>query len=309
MDRSIRRGIAIGGLIAGLMTGLLSPAGVLATGSPMAAPARSTGAAGAVNVVRQAPCPGSIFTCITIRVPRDQFAAPGGPTLDVTFALHKAKAKTRKGVFVTVTGGPGTSGIAAADGYTELFDPGIVRDYDIVFFDQRGIGQSVPFQCPNASLTWYTSPNLPTLGAASALAFAHDSKTYAAECIAESGIDPSLLPAFATSQAVEDLDDFRVWLGADKLDLYGESYGTQYAQTYAAAHPGHLHSLMLDGPVDLSLTGIEYYVEDSHAFEDVLTMTLDRCTADAACRKDVVGRNGLAGYDQLAAKLRNAPLP
>ena len=123
------------------------------------------------------------------------------------------------------------------------------------------------------------------------------------------GIDPGLLPFLATRQAVEDLEAFRVWLKADKLDLYGESYGTQYVQTYAAAHPTRLHSLLLDGPVDLTLTGLEYYDEGADAYDDVLTMTLDRCTDDAACRRDVVGRDGLAGYDELAATLRDGPLP
>ena len=29
----------------------------------------------------------------------------------------------------------------------------------------------------------------------------------------------------------------RDYLGVEKMQLYGESYGTQYVQTYAAAHP------------------------------------------------------------------------
>jgi pimeloyl-ACP methyl ester carboxylesterase len=302
MHRAVRRGVLTGGLLATLLASVVAPGTALAARRPPPPVAVK-----APPVVKQAPCADSIFICITIRVPRDHFAS-SGPTVDVTFALHRAKAKTRKGVFVTVTGGPGTSGIAAADSYTELFDPDIVRDYDIVFLDQRGIGQSQPFQCPDASLAFYTSPNMPTLGNASALAYAHDARTYAAECIDEGGIDPGMLPYFATRQAVEDLEAFRVWLKADKIDLYGESYGTQYVQTYANAHPTRLKSLMIDGPVDLTLTGFEYYDEQTDAFDDVLSMTLDRCTDDAACRRDVVGRNGLAGYDQLAARLRNGPL-
>ena len=306
MDASLRRRLAVATVLAASVVGTLAPAGALAAGPRPVSPDKGGQTRQAVH---QTSCPDSIFTCITIRVPRDHFAAPGGPTVDVTFALHRAKARTRKGVFVTVTGGPGTSGISAADSYTDLFDPGIVRDYDLVFFDQRGVGRSQPFQCPDATLAFYTSPNLPTLGQASAVAYAHDARTYAEDCVAESGIDPAMLPFLSTRQAVEDLDDFRVWLGADRLDLYGESYGTQYAQTYAAAHPAHLKSLMIDGPVDLTLTGPQYYVEDAHAFEDVLTFTLDRCTADADCRKDVVGRNGVAGYDRLAATLRSGPQP
>ncbi len=57
-------------------------------------------------------------------------------------------------MIVIATGGPGTSGVAVADDYTSYFDPKIPERYDIVFFDQRGIGRSQPLQCPNASLAW-----------------------------------------------------------------------------------------------------------------------------------------------------------
>ena len=304
MHRVARDRVLIGGVLAALLVSLVG------SGTALAGP-RWPPPPLAIKpppVVRQAPCTDSIFTCITIRVPRDHFVS-AGPTVDVTFALHRARTKARTGVLVVVTGGPGSSGIAVADSYTKLFDARIVRDYDLVFFDQRGIGQSLPFQCPNASMTFFTSPNTPTLGLANAVAYAHDAKTYAGACIAESGIDPGVLPFLATRQAVEDLEAFRVLLKADVLDVYGESYGTQYAQTYAAAHPTRLRSLLLDGPVDMTLTGLEYYDEGADAFEDALTMTLDRCTDDAACRRDVVGRDALAGYDELAATLRRRPLP
>lgn len=303
MHRTVRRGVLTGGLLATLLGSVIAP------GTTLAAPRRAPPPAAIKPppIVDQEPCGNSIFTCITIRVPRDHFT-PGGPTVDVTFALHRASGSTRKGVFVTVTGGPGTSGIAAADSYTEALDPRIVRDYDIVFFDQRGIGRSLPFACPDASLAFSTSPHTPARDTASARAYAYDAKTYASDCIAESGIDPELLPYLATRQAVEDLESFRILLRAEALDLYGESYGTQYAQTYAQAHPVRLKSLILDGPVDLTLTGLEYYDENADAVDDVLTMTLDRCTRDAGCRRDVVGRSGLAGYDELAATLRVGPV-
>jgi len=296
--------------VPGLSAGAtLAGPGHASTPAPALAAPRS--AAPDVSFVRQRPCPdGSEFTCVTLRVPRDHFApfGPGSPTFTVTFAIHRASSGDAIGTFVTVTGGPGTSGIAAADPYTALFDPGIVDRYDIVFFDQRGIGQSEPLQCPNAALAFYDSPHVPTISAAQARAFAADSRTFARDCIAETGVDPAELPYFSTAQAVEDLEDIRAWLGASQIDLYGESYGTQFVQTYAAAHPSRLHSLMLDGPVDLTLTGTQYYAEDVRAFQTALVNTLETCTATRACRRDVSGGDALAGYDQLAARLHHGPV-
>ena len=262
----------------------------------------------AASFVRQRPCPGgSDFTCVTLRVPRDQFGA-ARPTFDITFAIHRASSGHAVGTFVTVTGGPGTSGIAAADPYTAYFEPGIEDQFDLVFFDQRGIGLSEPLQCPNAALAFYSSPHVPTVSAAEARAFAADSRTFSVACIAETGVDPADLPYFGTAQAVEDLDDIRAWLGVATIDLYGESYGTQFVQAYAAAHPDRVHSLLLDGPVDLTLTGLEYYSEDTRAFASTLVHTLDACTATLACRRDVIGRDALAGYDALARHLRQGPV-
>ncbi len=110
------------------------------------------------HVVGTKPCPESRFECITLAVPKDHYAAPGGPTWDVTFAIQRA-AKERKGTFVVIVGGPGGSGIASADGYTDYYDASITDAYDIVFIDQRGIGLSEPIQCIDAAAVFYGDPN------------------------------------------------------------------------------------------------------------------------------------------------------
>ncbi len=293
-------------VVISLGAGPLAP-GALAgsTGSGPAA-ARVSPAPRAPHVV-QRPCPDSIFTCVVLTVPRDHFSATDHGTFQVTFAIHRATHVPRRGVFVTVTGGPGTSGIASADSYTAAFDPRIVEDYDIVFFDQRGIGSSQPLQCPDAALAFYSFPGDPAQSASQGVKYAAAAKRFASACVAETRVAASQLPFFSTRQAVEDLEAFRSWLGAPKLDLYGESYGTQYAQTYAAAHPDRIHALYIDGPVDLTLSGIQYYTEDAHAFDTVLSMSLDTCSADPVCRLDVLGHDALAQYDVLASALRRAP--
>jgi pimeloyl-ACP methyl ester carboxylesterase len=304
---AVARGLVVSGLCTALLAGPVAGGGTSSSDTTATEHAPAAGSGGAILVGQQPCSPDSIFTCITLRVPRDQLG-PADPAVEITFALHEAKPGKRRGTFVTITGGPGTSGIASADFYTEFFDQRIVNRYDIVFIDQRGIGRTQPLQCPEAALAFYTSTHLPTISRAEADAFAADSETFADDCIAETGVDPADLPYFSTRNAVEDLDDIRAWLGAGKLDLYGESYGTQFAQTFAAAHPNRVRSLILDGPVDLTLTGLEYYREDAHAFDAVLRHTLDDCSDTTACRRDLVGADALADYDKLAARLRQGPL-
>ncbi len=100
------------------------------------------------------------------------------------------------------------------------------------------------------------------------------------DCVAESGVADDDLPFYATAQAVEDLEAIRQHLGIDQFVLYGESYGTQYAQTYAAAHPEHVSMLVLDGVVDLTVDALDYYEEGARAHDDALRATLAACTDD-----------------------------
>ena len=250
------------------------------------------------------PCPDdSAFTCVTLNVPADHFDSANPARRDVVFAVLPATGE-RLGMFVTATGGPGSSGIAVADYYTEYFDPRIPEHYDIVFFDQRGVTLSGGLTCPDAAATYYRTesrsetPEQETALVAAAHAFSTD-------CITEMGT-PAGLAQVGTRQAVEDLEWFRRALRTPKLHLYGESYGTQYAQAYAAAHPDHLAALFLDGVVDLTVTQMGYYAQQAQAFNDTLVATLEACAADPVCAADFSG-DPLTAYDALAAGLEAAP--
>lgn len=258
--------------------------------------------ASGVEVVSSDRCPFSEFTCVTLRVPRDH--ADPGPALEVTFA-HLAATGERTGVFVTAVGGPGSSGIAWADLYASAFDPAIRESYDIVFFDQRGIGLSEPLQCTDAALAYYAIDAVPTLSDTQAQAFADAARDFATDCVAETGTDATTFGAYATAQAVEDLDHFRRWLDIDQLHLYGESYGTQLVQAYAAAHPERVAALILDGPVDLTREGTDYWLEGALSFEATLVHAMESC--DELCATDVEGGDLLAAWDALAARLAAGP--
>lgn len=273
--------------------------------SSAAAPSASASTESATyTFVRKGACPDSRFECVTLAVPRDHFT-PGGPTWDVTFAIQRA-AKTRIGTFVTITGGPGSSGIASADGYTDAYSKTMTDAYDIVFLDQRGIGLSGPIACPTAVAAYYTDTTRPW--GDDITAYGAVAKGFVTDCLAESRVDTADLPFYATTQAIEDLEAIRQYLEVDKLDLYGESYGTQFVQTYAAAHPEHIRALYIDGPVDLTIDGPTWYTESSRAANDTLVATLASCTQDEVCSTKVAGGDAVQAYDALAATLDRAPI-
>lgn len=250
------------------------------------------------------PCPDSDFTCIDVAVPLNHFDPQDTRTTNVVFAVLPATGE-RKGMFVTVIGGPGGSGLMSADAYTSYFDPRITENFDIVFFDQRGINMSGGLYCIDAAATYYRADTDATTpeGEAEMLDV---TQTFVDECVAEMGTS-DLIPFLDTTQAVQDLEVFRSLMEDETFWLYGESYGTQFSQMYASAYPDRLAGLILDGTVDITLTDTEFLKTQAAAFNDVLVATLEACNADEYCAADM-GRDAVEVYDELAAQLKRSPI-
>jgi pimeloyl-ACP methyl ester carboxylesterase len=254
--------------------------------------------------VSTSDCPDSEFECTTLAVPRDH-GEPGGETWEITFGVQPAAVESR-GTFVTLTGGPGSSGLLLADAYAGFMAPEITDNFDIVFLDQRGVGLSRPVRCDEAATAYYLSDSDPD-DPAQRDEVAADAQQFVDDCISEAGVPPDDLPYYATAQAVDDLEAIRAHLGAEQLVLYGESYGTQFAQLYAAKYPQRVSMLILDGVVDLTIDGLAYYEDGARAHGDVLEATLRACDADEACAAET-DADTLALYDELADTLASGPI-
>jgi len=253
------------------------------------------------------------FTCVTIQVPLNHFDTANTETLNVVFAVSPATGE-RKGMFIQAfPGGPGGEGVST--GGLSWFSDAILEHYDIVYFDQRGIGLSNPLSCPIA----YEANFMDYLNASDQAGVEgldtpeeqqqaiDDARTYAQNCVTEMGIDPAKLAFFGTDQVAEDIDTFRAAIGDDKFMMYGVSYGTAVAQTYAAAHPDHLSGLVLDGTIDLTLNGEKGSLSQEKAFDKVLVAALESCNADEVCAADM-GGDAVVVYDKLAKQISEKPL-
>lgn len=272
------------------------------TGPTISAPTPTASASTTADVLESLggePCPESDFTCVTLEMPLDHFDPSNGETIDVVFAVLPAEGGG-SGAFLTVTGGPGSSGIASADIYLSLYDPAIAEKYDIVFFDPRGIAASGGFTCPDAATAYFRADG--DVHSASGINSLVDAaSTFSTDCVAEMG-DPAELAYVSTAQVVEDIEVFRETFGFDELVIFGESYGTQVGQTYAAAHGDVLDRLVIDGVVDLTLDTYEYHREMATASSNTLDLMLAGCDDDEWCSADMTVPAAEA-YARLAAEL------
>jgi pimeloyl-ACP methyl ester carboxylesterase len=119
-------------------------------GDPPRAPAperrpSSTTAAWTGQDVEWRPCPGG--ECAELAVPRD-YDKPKGRTIDVAlFRVAARQPDQRIGSLLVNPGGPGASGVEFARARAAAF-PGALRDrFDIVGFDSRGAGETIPVDC------------------------------------------------------------------------------------------------------------------------------------------------------------------
>jgi pimeloyl-ACP methyl ester carboxylesterase len=167
-------------------------------------------------------------TCETLTVPLDR---SGGVAGDVHLLVERRAASgPSKGTLVVLAGGPGQAATPLIDGLQHALAPAL-RNRDLVVFDQRGTGGSDRLNCPA----------LDTAGTFTAL----DS---AVEACANS-LGPRR--AFYTSRdSADDIEAIRRSIGVDKISLYGVSYGTFTALTYARRYPDHVESLALDSVIN-----------------------------------------------------------
>jgi pimeloyl-ACP methyl ester carboxylesterase len=247
------------------------------------------------------PCELSTLSCTSLTVPLDHRANDPARTLDITFALSFATEESR-GILFYFVGGPGGSGLASVESYLSAFDASLIENMDIVFVDQRGTGPVHGLACPVAQAKFDIAP-APLADPDAVMATA---KAYVANCTA--ALDSDLLSVVNTDQALRDSEVFRQKIGAPKVWLYGESYGTQLVQAYATQFPDAVKGVILDGVVDLSLSAEGFYRRYTLAAETLLAETFALCATIPACHADIPG-GAAQVYDDLAARVAADPVP
>jgi pimeloyl-ACP methyl ester carboxylesterase len=247
------------------------------------------------------PCEQSTLSCATVAMPLDHLANDPSRTIDITFALSFASVESR-GILTYIVGGPGVSGLSVAEDYLGSFDEKLTQYMDVVFIDQRGTGVRHGLACPVAQGIFDS--------ASASLADPEGTKTiartYVSACLAEMDRD-EILPFVGSDQAIRDLEVFRQMIGAPRVWLYGESYGTQFVQGYATRFPDAVAGVVMDGVVDLNLDSAGFYRRYILGAEAILARAFAACNADADCSTDM-GEDAALAYDRLAARLAMGPI-
>ncbi len=171
------------------------------------------------------PCDQVPAYCGSLTRPLDP-AGEVAETIAINFEYYPRQDSSQSalGTIVAVEGGPGFGSTGSRGSYLSLFRP-LLERRNLLLVDNRGTGQSGAINCnPLQKQGEVTQQAIALCGAM----LGNTSDLYG------SGI------------AADDLAAVLDALAIGSIDLYGDSYGTFFSQTFAGRHPDRLRSLVLD---------------------------------------------------------------
>lgn len=203
--------------------------------------------------------------CGTFQVPEDRATKSGRRiALKIVVAPALRRNAAPDPLFI-LEGGPGAGAATLAVDRLPMFRR-YRTDRDLVFVDQRGTGESNRLGC---------DPSPDELDEVES----DDERSTARlrTCLAGYDADPRL---YTTPIAMDDLDDVRAFLGYERINLWGGSYGTRAALVYLRQHEDRVRSAVIDGvaPPDMQLP-----LHTARDAQRALDRVFSDCAADAAC--------------------------
>jgi pimeloyl-ACP methyl ester carboxylesterase len=244
--------------------------------------------------------------CSTLRVPLD-YAKPAGRS--ITLSLLKVPARDqgrRLGSMVVNPGGPGGSGVDYADRAADTFGTPLLRSYDVVGFDPRGVGESTPVQCgPDERLNALVESDPDPDTAAERRRSDALIRALGVSCLRDTG---ELVRHVSTGEVARDLDILRAALGDERLTYFGASYGTFIGATYAELFPARVGRLVLDGALDPAASTLEVNLVQARGFEVALRAYVASCVEKGSCYLGSSVDEGVRRVQTFLADVERTPL-
>lgn len=169
-------------------------------------------------------------------VPEDR-RDPASRRISLSYVRFPATAARPGPPIVYLAGGPGGTATGTATGPRFPIFMALREMADVIAFDQRGTGLSnhIPRRAaPTGSLPPLTRDGLTA-------AFRDEVRAAWADWTA-AGV---VMTGYNTEQSADDIDDLRRHLGAERIDLWGISYGSHLALSVLKRHGGRIRRVAL----------------------------------------------------------------
>jgi pimeloyl-ACP methyl ester carboxylesterase len=287
-------------------TSTLAISGLLLLGFGQAASAAPVAQRGARSIrvgnVKLTKCGTAPLTyCGSLNVPLD-YASKASPDIQIGFQLlPPTAAKVATGTILSVEGGPGFATTGSESLYVAAAGP-LLRTRNMLLVNLRGTGNSTLINCKG--LENWAQPQHQYGAAFDKLVgecgnqlnhtwhYRHGGWVHASDL-------------FNTAYSARDVSNVVKALGLGRVDLYGDSYGSWFAQVFASRYPQQLRSVTLDST---------YQVLDLNPWYATTAVTAQRafdlaCTRSPACAAATRGDGSAwSRITQLARRLARRPV-
>jgi pimeloyl-ACP methyl ester carboxylesterase len=210
----------------------------------------------------------------TIEVPLE-WGNADSERISVAFVWNPAA--NASGTVVSNMGGP-LAALPFEAAIKQYLGP-VLQQKNLLVMDPRGMGKSSPLRCEGVDF--------------------FQSETVAA-CAEAVGPRARF---FTADQASHDLDAIRRALGLGKVSFYGNSYGTMFAQAYAAYHPNSLDAMFLDSTMLIDEDGYAAWGKSANRYHHLDAV----CKPSQAC--DALPGSPSGTWTRLVERLRERPDP
>ena len=203
--------------------------------------------------------------CATFQVPVD-YNNPKGDQFTLHVVRYRAaNQKTKLGSIVVNPGGPGASAIAYAQDARQIVSKSIYSKYDIIGFDERGVGASDPLRClTDKEQDAYLAGDGSVTNKKELADMVASAKLIADRCAKAAG---KKLGHYSTMESAKDMEILRSLLGENQLNFIGKSYGTYLGTLYAAMYPNRVGKFVLDGAMDPNITSKSQSLTQAISFD------------------------------------------
>ncbi|MFL6333501.1 MAG: alpha/beta fold hydrolase [Pyrinomonadaceae bacterium] len=166
---------------------------------------------------------------------------PQGGNVKLPVLRFKSTAEKPGYPIVYLAGGPGASGVESAKGVIFPVLAALRERADVIVFDQRGTGDAEPSLVLPGRLDIPPDATLDSPAARRLLV------TKAREAAAEIRRRGTDLSAYNTNENADDVNDLRLGLGAQKITIWGHSYGSHLGLAVLRRHGQFIHRAILGG--------------------------------------------------------------
>lgn len=220
-------------------------------------------------------CYDGAYDCARLDLPMDWLDPTDKERVIIAIMrLRATETDDYRGPVIFNPGGPGLSGVWSLKDHGASLQTIIGKNHDIVSFDPRGIGATLPrIECWDTAeqrqLWDLLDPGVIDAHPGTVYDVYAHAIAYSQACESHMMGESNILRHVSTASHARDMLEIMHKLGQEKLRYWGFSYGTILGGVFAAMYPDKVERLVSDGEP-------YFYISVSHAGDIVA----DQCTCD-----------------------------